>query len=212
MPPTSSGLVAVTTPSARDGSGVVAISSVGRFGAWTIPSTVCMPGVSDAYREVGSRPTVRSVPGPSKRSESNRYESTRFPASWSCARRACHAAAGSGSSSRSTKISCSQSRAMAVSSSTPGWTRHAQSGDGHGTTVQLVVLALITSKFSASAGSASRPASAGSIPARSPGGTCGVIEMRTPCPSPRSSSRLPYQSGTKSSVSSAARSSRVRFT
>ena len=48
--------------------------------------------------------------------------------------------------------------ASAVSSSTPGWTSRAHSGDGHGTTVQFVVLALITSKFSASAGSASRPA------------------------------------------------------
>ena len=107
----------------------------------------------------------------------------------------CQAAAGSGSSRRSTKISCSQSLAIAVSSSTPGWTRRAHSGEGHGTTVQFVVLALITSKFSASAGSASRPARAGSMPASSPGGTCGVIEMRTPCPSPRSRSRRPYQDG-----------------
>ena len=81
MPETSSGFVAVTTPSTRSGSGADEISSVGRFGAWTIPSTVRMPGVSDEKRDVGSRPTVRSVPGPVKRRASNPYASIRFPAS-----------------------------------------------------------------------------------------------------------------------------------
>jgi len=71
---------------------------------------------------------------------------------------------------------------------------------------------LITSKFSFVAGSASRPARAGSMPSRRPGGICGVIEMRTPWPSPSASRRLPYQDGTKSIVSSGARSSRIRLT
>ena len=212
VPETSRGLVAVTTPSTRSGSGVDAISSVGRFGACTTPSTVCIPGVSDAKREVGSSPTVSSVPGPWNRSASNRCASIRLPASCNCASRTSQAAAASGSSRRRTKTSCSQSFAIAVSSSRPGWTRRAHSGTAHGTTVQFVVRALITSKFSAWAGSPSRPARAGSIPSSSPGGTCGVIEMRTPWPSPSCSNRRPYHGGTKSSVSSGARSRRIRLT
>ena len=111
------------------------------------------PGVSEANREVGRRPTVRSVPGPSKCSASKRRASIRWPASCSWPSRCSQAAAASGSSSRSTKTSCSQSCASAASSSSPGWTRRAHSGAAHGTTVQFVVLALITSKFSASDGS-----------------------------------------------------------
>ena len=75
-----------------------------------------------------------------------------------------------------------------------------------------MVRELITWKFSRIAGSASLPATAGSIPASSPGGTCGVIEMRTPWPSPSASSRSPYQLGTKSSVAGSACSSRMRLT
>ena len=60
-PEVTSGLVAVTTPSTRCGSGVVNTSSVGMFGAWTIPSIVLKRAADhsalrqQADRQVGTR-------------------------------------------------------------------------------------------------------------------------------------------------------------
>ena len=59
----TSGLVDVTVPSVRSGSGVVKISSVGRLGMCSIPSTVWKRAARQP--DEGSRPIVRSVPGPS---------------------------------------------------------------------------------------------------------------------------------------------------
>ena len=63
------------------------------------PSTVVEP--PPAKREVGSRPIVRSVPGPSKRSASKRCSVRRAPTSCSCAPRSRQPPPASGSSSRS---------------------------------------------------------------------------------------------------------------
>ena len=92
VPATSSGLVERTTPSTRSGSGAVATSSVGRLGPWTIPSTVVAVPLSNC--EVGRRPTVRSVPGPSKWSASNRRSVRRPAAPASAAKRSRQAADG----------------------------------------------------------------------------------------------------------------------
>ena len=59
----TSGLVDVTIPAVRSGSGVVNTSSVGRFGMCSIPSTVWKRAARQP--EDGSRPIIRSVPGPS---------------------------------------------------------------------------------------------------------------------------------------------------
>ena len=68
-PSRSSGLVERTTPSTRSGSGVVNTSSVGRLGWCSIPYEVV--NVPECHALVGSRPTVRSVPGASRWSASN---------------------------------------------------------------------------------------------------------------------------------------------
>ena len=59
----TSGRVERTTPSARSGSGVVVSSSDGRFG--TIPPSTVV-SLAFCQSDVGRRPIVRSVPGPSK--------------------------------------------------------------------------------------------------------------------------------------------------
>ena len=59
----TSGLVELTVPSTRAGSGEVKTSSVGMFGMCTSPSARSKRAA--AQRALGSRPTVRSVPGPS---------------------------------------------------------------------------------------------------------------------------------------------------
>ena len=69
MPPSCSGRVERTVPSVRRQSGQAKTSSVGRFGTCAMPSTVSMP--PPVQRAPGSRPTVRSVPGPLKRIASN---------------------------------------------------------------------------------------------------------------------------------------------
>ena len=63
VPDVNSGLVEVTTPSTRSGSGVVNTSSVGMLGWCSIPSAVS--NLAASQRLDGSSPTLRSVPGPS---------------------------------------------------------------------------------------------------------------------------------------------------
>ena len=61
-PESSSGIVALTCPSTRSGSGVVNSSSVGRFGECRRPSTVSRSPAAQCAE--GRRPIVSSVPGP----------------------------------------------------------------------------------------------------------------------------------------------------
>ena len=60
MPDTNSGLVEVTVPSTRSGSGVVKTSSVGMFGACTIPSTV--GSRAHSQRLLGNTPDAQVGP------------------------------------------------------------------------------------------------------------------------------------------------------
>ena len=123
-PPMTSGFVARTTPSVRCGSGAPKISSDGRLGMWTMPSTVSKRAAMNFV--VGSSPTVRSVPGPSKRSASKRRSVTRSAAPTSGSARSLHAATGSSSSRRQTCRICSPRRASASSRARSGWTCWAQ--------------------------------------------------------------------------------------
>ena len=149
-----------------------------------------------AKREVGSRPTVRSVPGPSKRSASKlrassaRARVVQLPEALAPRRRRVGLVEPQHVDELLPERAPSPS-----SSSSPGCTRRAHSGVAHGTTHQFVVLALITSKFSLIAGSWSRPARAGSMPSSSPGGMCGVIEMREPCARRARAAAAPYHGG-----------------
>ena len=62
------------------------------FGTWRTPVRVCDEPPSFAKRELGRRPTVRSVPGPSKWSES-RSSASSVLATWQISSiRSCHAA------------------------------------------------------------------------------------------------------------------------
>ena len=161
----------------------------------TMPSTVCMPGVSDAKREVGSRPTVRSVPGPSKRSASKRCSSRRAPASCSCPSRA-HA------TRRRRRARRAAARRSSCSQSWPAPSRRRARGGrdapirasptGRRPVRRLRVDHVEVLARAPAARRARRRA--GSMPSRSPGGTCGVIEMRDAvCPRRASSRRWPYQ-------------------
>ena len=69
VPEVNSGLVDVTSPSTRSGSGVVNTSSVGMLGWCSIPSAVS--NLAASHRLDGSSPMVRSVPGPSNRTRSS---------------------------------------------------------------------------------------------------------------------------------------------
>ena len=112
-PATSSGFVDATTPSVRSGSGVVYTSSVGMFGMCRTPVRVCEAPPSLAKRELGRRPTVRSVPGPAKWIASRSSASRRFATCQISSIRSIHAAAGSGSSSRHTWTTSCHSRSSA---------------------------------------------------------------------------------------------------
>ena len=175
-PPTTSGFVARTTPSTRAGSGELKISSDGRLGMWTMPSTVEKRAAMK--REVGSSPTVRSVPGPSKCRASKRRALTRSAASTSWSARARQAATGSSSSRRQTWTTCSASRASAASGSSSGCTSCAHAGVGQGTAVQFVVRSLTTWPASRRNGSWSRPTRAGSRSSSRPGATGPVRPIR----------------------------------
>ena len=85
----TSGRVERTTPSARSGSGVVVSSSDGRFGTNSIPSTVV--SLAFCQSDVGRRPIVRSVPGPSKWTASSRSSVSRSPTAPVCPKRSRHA-------------------------------------------------------------------------------------------------------------------------
>ena len=210
VPGSASGLVARTTPSTRSGSGVENVSSVGRFGTCSMPSTVWNEAA--IQRDEGSRPTRRSVPGPSKCSASKRRPSSRSAAPTSAASRSRHAASGSSSSSRQTWRSCSHSRSIASSGPVSGCSNSAQPAVGQGTIVQFVVRSLTTWPDSATNGSWSRPTRAGSRSLSRPGATGPDSPIRAQRCSPSARMRSPYQGGTNSSVSSWACSSRARLT
>lgn len=76
------------------GSGTVKTSSVGRFGACSIPRALTMTGCSQ--RPPGSRPTLKSVPAPSKRTEVSLSVVSSLARSCSSFSRSRHAWTGSG--------------------------------------------------------------------------------------------------------------------
>src|SRR4029079_19740957 len=78
-PPRDSGNVERTVPSVSLRSGVVKTSSVGTLTMCGMPSTVSSAPVSQRWPS--GRPTRRSVPGPTKRSEANAC-SSRVAARW----------------------------------------------------------------------------------------------------------------------------------
>ena len=114
VPSSESGLVERTWPSARSRSGVAKTSSVGRFGTKLWPKVVFASAACQL--ESGSRPTVRSVPGPRKWIESKRRRlriSARFESLAMCSRQA---PIGSGSSSLTV---CSIARQRRSTSGSP---------------------------------------------------------------------------------------------
>jgi pyrimidine operon attenuation protein/uracil phosphoribosyltransferase len=66
------------------------------FGTWRTPVRVCDEPLSFAKRELGRNPTVRSVPGPSKCSESRSSASRRRATCQSCSIRSCQGCGGIG--------------------------------------------------------------------------------------------------------------------
>ena len=91
---------------------------------WTMPSTVSKRAAMKSV--VGSSPTVRFVPGPSKRTASKRRSVTRAAVATRKSARSFHAATGSSSSRRQTCRTCSDRRVSASSSGSSGWTCRAQ--------------------------------------------------------------------------------------
>ena len=63
MPPSSSGLVDAISPSARRGSGIEKISSVGSVAMWRTPARDVTHAAPQMWRSAS--PIRRSVPGPS---------------------------------------------------------------------------------------------------------------------------------------------------
>ena len=105
-PRTVNGFVDRTVPSVRRRSGVVNTSSVGTLTTCRRPSTVSSSAVDQFER--GVSPTVRSVPGPRKRMQSNRRSSSSVARSTSFATCRRHASTGSGSSSRAAETTASR--------------------------------------------------------------------------------------------------------
>ena len=94
----------------------------------------------------------------------------------------------------------------------PGNTTSAQAGLGQGTTVQLTWPPMITATPSRTEGRRSFPARAGSMSSKSPGAVGPASAMVAPAILPISTIRAPYQGGTQSRVSSAARWRRASLT
>ena len=214
VPSTSSGFVAVTTPSVRVGSGVVKTSSVGRFGLKTTPSTVVEPGASPANCEVGSRPTVRSVPGPSKCSESSPAASSRLPTACSSPTRSRHARRGvvgrrAAACRRAAPRASPAQRRRRAPDARPVPTR--PSPTERRTSSSSASLITLEVRPAASAAGRGRRRQ-GRRPSINPGGIVGATEIRTPCPSPSWRIRCGYQGGMNSSESGSATSARMRFT
>ena len=134
----SSGFVAATTPSVRSGSGVVNSSSVGRLGMCWMPVRVVARPPSLAKRELGKRPTVRSVPGPTNRRASRPSSSRRDAASQISVIRRSQAPAGSGSSRRQTCPRSRQSASTAAGGSSSGKTTCAHASVGNGEIVHAI--------------------------------------------------------------------------
>ena len=183
------------------GSGVVKTSSDGRFGMWTMPSTVSKRAAMNG--DVGSSPTVRSVPGPSKCSASKRRSVSRSPASTSVGARAARRRPGRSSSRRQT---CDDLLARAAPAPPRRRGRGARArprqASGRDRCVQLVVRSLTTLPVSLSERQLVAPGARG----------VDVVEQARARPGrsarsarsagrPSASIRSPYQGGTKSSVS-----------
>ena len=134
-----------------------------------MPSTVVMR--AQCHRQEGSRPTVRSVPGPSKRTESRRISSSLRATAVSRSIRCSHAATGSSSSIRQTCATSCHSRSSASARGSSGWTSSAHASVGQGAAVQFVVRWLTISIDSRSCGSRSLPSTAGSTPSMMWGAT-----------------------------------------
>ena len=116
-------------------------------------------------RELGSRPMVRSVPGPWKCSASKLRSVIRSATATSTPPRCSQEATGSGSSSRHTRSMSSHSCSSAASAGMSGCTTAAQAGDGDGPIVQLMERSVIAFSHSLPAGERSRPSRSGSSPA-----------------------------------------------
>ena len=144
----------------------------------------------DAKCDVGSRPTVRSVPGPLKRSASKRASSSLRPASCSCASRRRHAAAGVGLVEPQHEDELSQSRASAVVVVELGMDDSRPLGRRPGNDAPVRRLGVDHLEDAPRARAAGRGRRApGRCRRAARAACCGVIEMREPCAFPRSSRR-----------------------
>ena len=139
-------------------------SSEGTFGRCGMPAAVSAP--PDTNRELGSRPTSRSVPGPWKCSASNPWSVMRSAVATMAPMRCSHDATASSSSSRQTRSTSDQSSSSAASGSMSGCTTAAQTGDGLGPTVQFTSRSLTAFSHSVFTGELSLPSRSGSRPAR----------------------------------------------
>ena len=202
-------------PRCASGSGVVNTSSVGMFGRcgrpsrrWSPPPTQCEPG---------SSPTVRSVPGPTKRSAESRRASSRARRGLQLRRRG-RARPRPGRARRAGR--CGRSRSHSRSRRARrargrGRRAPAQAGLGQGTTVQLTWPPMITSIALAHRGQAVAAGAGGVHVVEEARARSGRPGRSSAPPSARSRRcAAPYQGGTQSSVSSggvraAARASRT---
>ena len=119
-------------PVVRRQSGVVKTSSVGMFGRCSIPEVVS--NVAQIQRDASSRPTMRSVPGPRKRTASKPRSLRASSACASVAACSCHACTGSSASSRIAVATACQRRSTSGSPKTV----RAQPSFGAGTITQLM--------------------------------------------------------------------------
>ena len=118
VPDVNRGLVEVTSPSTRSGSGVVNTSSVGMLGWCSMPSAFVNLAASQVLD--GSSPMLRSVPGPTNCTRSRLRSLSAVLTRVSSASRDSHAAIGSGSSSRVTCAISVHSRSSAAGGSSLG--------------------------------------------------------------------------------------------
>ena len=167
-----------------------------------MPSTVVEP--PPANRDVGRRPTVRSVPGPSNRSASNRCSVSRAPTSWSCRPRSRHAAAASGSSSRRSRRARSSSFASASAGASSGCTTVAHVSGRPRDDTPVRRLRVDHVEVLAKRGKLVTAARAGSTPSIRPGRCVRRDRDARAVRSPSSRSRFGYHGGTNSRVSAVA--------
>ena len=166
VPAARRGAVERTTPSARRQSGLVKTSSVGMFGMCSMPASVRIR--AQVQCASGTSPTVRSVPGPLKRTASK--ERSFRSSARACRREAWSFQASTGSSS-SRRVAVATAPHSRSTSGSPK-TCFAQPGLGADTIVQLTRRAVISfSEAALSSFGSDRPTSAGSrSPSRSGSG------------------------------------------